>query len=59
MANIRASGIFPNGARILDQLDCYEPIAEQSEPLRETGEHYENGDLIIERGDFIQLVAER
>jgi 2-polyprenyl-6-methoxyphenol hydroxylase-like FAD-dependent oxidoreductase len=52
-------GIMPNGARILDQIDCYDDIAAQMEPLKTTGEHYPDGRLIVERGDMPALFAAR
>lgn len=52
-------GLSPNGGRILDQLGCYDDIMQLTEPLRYTGNHYANGDLINPRTDGFRLVQTR
>jgi len=47
--------ILPNGARIMDQLGCWDDIDDLIEPLHSVGEHYANGDYIGPRSDLPML----
>ena len=50
-------GMYPNGGRILDQLDAYDDILELSEPATNL-EAWRDGRM-IERSDFIRSTAIR
>lgn len=53
-------GILPNGARILDQLDLYEPIAElDSRDKRATHIHREDGDCLLNVARFYDHIEHR
>jgi 2-polyprenyl-6-methoxyphenol hydroxylase-like FAD-dependent oxidoreductase len=53
-------GILPNGARILDQLDLYEPIAELADKDRRGNHiHRENGDCLLHISLFIDHIEYR
>lgn len=55
------AGIFiaSNGARILDQMGCYDDILEMIVPITSEGVHYESGDYVCPRTDLISLWAKR
>jgi hypothetical protein len=53
------AGIFPNGHRIFDQLDCFEDIEAVVEPILWASDHYENGDYITPTSDRPQLGTSR
>lgn len=48
-------GIFPNGSRILDQLGCYDNIAELTYGIKWAGNHKVTGELIQPKSDGPQL----
>ena len=52
-------GLAPNGARILDQLSCFEDIEKETEPIELAGNHAANGDDLVCRSDGFQLVSAR
>jgi hypothetical protein len=53
-------GILPNGARILDQLDLYEPIAELDyKDKRGNHIHKENGDCLLNIARFHNHIEHR
>ena len=51
--------IFPNGARILDQIGCYDDIRDMVDPLFSEAWHYESGDYIKPRSDGVHLIGKR
>jgi len=51
-------GILPNGARIIDQLGCYEEILELVEPLDKMAYHRADGS-IIQDSDTPELMVKR
>lgn len=44
-------GFFPNGARILDQLGCFDDIVKLTYGIKMAGNHGESGRLIHPRKD--------
>lgn len=52
-------GMFQNGSRILDQLDCFDNILKHVEPIEWGGDHYENGEYITPLSDRPQLGVAR
>jgi len=52
-------GLFPHGIRILDQLDCYDEIAEQTCPITSGGDHDVSGNYICPRSDMPKLGVQR
>ena len=52
-------GLAPNGARILDQLSCFEDIEKETEPIELAGNHAANGDDLVPRSDGFQLAFAR
>lgn len=58
--NVGASmGIMSNGSRILDQLGCYDAIAELAYGIKWAGDHRETGHLIHPKSDGPQLSLQR
>jgi 2-polyprenyl-6-methoxyphenol hydroxylase-like FAD-dependent oxidoreductase len=51
-------GFSANGCRILDQLGCFDDIAQDTVPLRDFHNRYEDGSLIY-TGDGIPLMQKR
>jgi 2-polyprenyl-6-methoxyphenol hydroxylase-like FAD-dependent oxidoreductase len=51
-------GILPNGARILDQLKCFDDIFSLVVPLGRSSTWDEKGNLLT-AGDFPELVSKR
>lgn len=51
-------GILPNGARIVDQIGCFDEILEEVEPLHHTANHRKDGSY-IEISDGPQLMVRR
>jgi len=52
-------GILVSGARILDQLGCYDDITKMTYGIRRPGSHREDGKLICPRDDTPQLTRAR
>ena len=52
-------GIIPNGARVLDQIGCYDDIWNLVEPIWFEAWHSENGDYIRPRTDGLRLLGKR
>jgi len=52
-------GLFPSGTRILDQLDCYDEITEQTCPITTGGDHDVSGNYICPRSDMPKLGVQR
>lgn len=44
-------GIMPNGARVLDQVGCYDDIWDAVVPLTRVAPHFPNGDYVAEPDD--------
>jgi choline dehydrogenase-like flavoprotein len=44
-------GMLPNGARIMDQLGCFDDIVKLTYGIKFAGNHSESGELIHPRGD--------
>ena len=51
-------GIMPNGARILEQLGCFEPIAKETCALQINHSRYANGDT-YDSSDGMLLLEKR
>ena len=51
-------GILPNGARILDQLGCFDDILDLVEPLRHCSTWDANGKL-LSSSDYPELLLKR
>lgn len=51
-------GFSPNGCRILDQLGCFDDIAQDTVPLKNVHNRYEDGSLIY-TGDGIPVEQKR
>jgi 2-polyprenyl-6-methoxyphenol hydroxylase-like FAD-dependent oxidoreductase len=52
-------GIGPSGARILDQIGCYDDINEHAAPVCFASHHYGDGSLIKPPIDTMTLVSTR
>ncbi|KAF7195175.1 FAD-dependent monooxygenase BOA8 [Pseudocercospora fuligena] len=52
-------GILPNGARILDQIGCYEDLLEATASMKTSGSHRHDGSLIGSISDSLQLMHVR
>jgi 2-polyprenyl-6-methoxyphenol hydroxylase-like FAD-dependent oxidoreductase len=52
-------GLAPNGARILDQMGCYDDIEEFGPPFTEIADHWADGNYIHAKNDSPTLVAKR
>ena len=52
-------GIGATGARILDQLGCYDDVKEQAAPVSFGGHHYEDGSFIKPPTDTYRLMGKR
>lgn len=52
-------GILPNGARILDQIDCYKDLLEATASMKTSGSHRHDGSLIGSISDSLQLMHVR
>lgn len=52
-------GIFPHGARILDQLGCWEDLKNASYGIQWAGNHHASGQLISPKSDGPQLGLRR
>ncbi|CZR65573.1 uncharacterized protein PAC_15473 [Phialocephala subalpina] len=51
---------FPNGARILDQLGCFDDLLRETHPMGVSTTHYANGDEIVgSPPDMMELVGKR
>lgn len=52
-------GILPNGARVLDQIDCYEDLLKATASMKTSGSHRHDGSLIGNISDSLQLMHVR
>jgi 2-polyprenyl-6-methoxyphenol hydroxylase-like FAD-dependent oxidoreductase len=52
-------GLMANGARILDQLDCFDDITKLTYGIKSSGNHSESGELIHPRVDGALLGLQR
>lgn len=52
-------GILPNGARVLDQIGCYEDLLEATASMKTSGSHRYDGSLIGGISDSLQLMHVR
>lgn len=48
-------GLFANGMRIFDQLECFDPIAKETCPLQVSHSRYKNGETYVTSDGLILL----